>query len=96
MGCCDETETRRVIRKVHLGHGHGGHMLHGHHGGPMVTVICDCGCGGHSGHHEYTAEDELKDLEEVQRDLEQEVANIADRIKDLREEIEKGEAEDDE
>lgn len=88
MGCCDETEVRRVIHKVHRGHGFGGHWMHGpHFGGPSVMVVCDCHGHGHGHGHDYSAEDELKDLEEIQRDLEQEVANIADRIKELRGQI---------
>lgn len=60
--------------------------MHGHHfGGPNVIVVCDCHGHGHG--HEYSPKDELKDLEEIQRDLEQEVANIADRIKELRRQI---------
>ena len=85
MGCCSDTEVRKVVHRVHGGSRHGFRMHGGlFRGGTNVMVFCHpCDCHG----HEHSPEDEIKELEEMQRDLEQEVADIAERIKELREEM---------
>lgn len=66
------------MRRRMMGH----RMMHGFMMGPWMAGPCGPGWG----RHEWSTEDMISMLEEYQRDLEQEVEDVAERIKRLKEE----------
>ncbi len=82
MMCCGSSRMKVKRIKTRMGPGRMHGMMHGMM--PHMMVMC-CTPGGEC--EEWSTADELKEAEEYQRDLEQEVADLADRIKDLREKV---------